>query len=179
MDAPQSQDEVGPVVDALRRIDPLLDVIWNPKARMVERGAYSVLGKATAPKYVGRWQVIRYDTPHTDSRRNYCLICTITRPEVRDGITCLVDNGEYMPVGSWLVDFMQSADAANTRACEALRARLWAQDDALDSANDTADAAMATDALDRVHFDANYAGGVGNWMGRGAAFSPPLTSLSS
>lgn len=169
--APQSWDEVGPVVEALQRLDGLLDVIWNPKAKMLARGAYSALGILTPPSYAGRWQVIRYNTEHTNSRRDYALICTVTQPVVVDGIRCLQADGEYAPVGWWLVELMQSADASNVRAFTALRNKIWAQDDALDTQDDAADDAMARESLDHVHFKAIFAGGVGNWMGKGADFT--------
>jgi len=169
--APQSMDEVQPVIDALRRIDPLLDVIWNPNAKLLTRPFYSVTGQLTPGTYDGRWQVIRYNTAHTSAQRDYCLICTVTKPTEVGGILCLVDDGEYMHVGPWLVDLMRSADAANVRAFTEIRNKLWAQDDAIEHANDAAEEAAEREALDKVHFDAAYAGGVGNWQGTGAAFT--------
>lgn len=172
MNAPQSVDEIGPVVAALKGIDHLLDIIWNPKAFMIERGSYSVLGHVTPPKYAGRWQVIRYETPNLSVRRDYCVICTVTEPVEHRGILCLQEEGPYMPIGWWLVDFMQRADSANTKAMERLRAQLWAEEELLEHATDCAHEGMAIEALDHVHFDANYAGGVGNWQGKGADFTP-------
>lgn len=172
MQAPQSRDEVEPVIRALQRMDGLLDVIWNPQAKMTSRGAYSVTGKLTPPTYEGRWQVIRYQTEHTNSRRDYALICTVTAPIDVDGIRCLQADGPYAPVGEWLVALMQSADAANVRTFTALRERLWAQDEKIEHEHDAAEEAMALESLDHVHFKGVYAGGVGNWMGRGANFTP-------
>ena len=171
--APQGDNEIAPVLSALRLIDPLLSVIWNPKAVMVGKGSYTALGVATPPAYDGRWQVIRYDTHHWSPTRDYCLICTVTETIVVDGIRCLVAGGKYAPVGPWLVEFMQAADAQNVRTMTALRKKLWAQDDALDNADESESDAMFIDALDKTHFDAAYAGGVGNWQGKGMDFTPP------
>lgn len=172
MDAPQSKGEVEPVVRALKGMDHLLDLIWNPKAFMLERGSYSVLGQLIPPTYAGRWQVIRYDTPNLSPTRDYCVLCTVTQPVTHNGVVCLTEEGPYAPVGEWLVRYMQAADAANVRAATAMRARLWAAEEAIEHRHDAADDAMAAESLDHVHFHANYAGGVGNWQGKGAAFSP-------
>jgi hypothetical protein len=163
------------VVEALQRIDHLLDIIWQPKAFIVERGMYSVFGTLTPHTYAGRWQVIRYDTAtlHPDrllNGRSYCVICTVTTLAEHNGVPCLQQNGGYMPIGWWLVDFMQAADAANVQAIARLRARLSADEDRIEHAAD--DDAGDREALDRVHFDAVFAGGVGNWQGKGADFTP-------
>lgn len=173
MDAPQSWEEVGPVVRALQGMDGLLDIRWNPCAFVLDKGAYSVTGKLTPPTYAGRWEVIRYQTAsRLHAEREYTVICTVTKPQEFGGVLCLVARGEYMPIGEWLVDFMRSADAANVRHMTELRTKLWAHDEVLDHARDSAEEAMAREALDRVHFDAVYAGGVGNWQGKGTDFTP-------
>ena len=176
MDAPQSMDEVRPVVEALQQLDGLLDIRWNPKAFQLEPGSYSEFGKLTPPTYAGRWEVIRYQTPNLSDARDYCVLCTVTEPKDFDGILCLVDRGPYMPVGSWLVEYMRSADAANVRHMTDLRNKLWAQDDAFQHADDAAAEAMDREALDRVHFGAVFAGGVGNYQGRGFDAAPSLPS---
>lgn len=172
MEAPQSQDEVGPVVAALKSIDHLLDIIWQPKAFMTARGSYSVTGTMTPPTYAGRWQVIRYETPNLSAKRDYCVICTVTEPVIHNGVRCLTEEGPYAPIGFWLVDFMHAADSANTKAMEAMRAALWSAEESIEHQHDAAEDAMAMESLDHVHFHANYAGGVGNWQGKGADFTP-------
>lgn len=178
MHQPQSQDEVEPVVRALQGIDHLLDVVWNPKAQMIAPGAYSALGVATPPSYDGRWQVIRYDTHNwhnerTINGRQYCVIVTVTETYDADGIRCMVKNGAYAPIGPWLIDYMHAADAQNVKAMTAIREKLWGQDDALEAADDAESDAMFRDALDKTHFDAVHAGGVGNWQGKGMDFTQP------
>lgn len=171
---PQSDDEIQPVIEALRRLDPLLSVRWNPKAVLLTTGSYTALGKATDPTYDGRWEVIRFETA-TKMRddRDWALICTVTAPVEYGGTRCMVDVGAYAPIGAWLVEFMHAADAANAKAFAALRDRIHAEDDRRELAKDSFDDAAGRNALDRVHFDAVYAGGVGNWMGRGADFGSP------
>lgn len=174
--APQSLDEIEPVVSVLRGMDHLLSIIWEPKGKKISTGSYSVLGVASPPVYEGRWQVIRYDTANnhetrTHNGRQYCVICTVTQPERVDGILCLTAKGEYAPIGPWLIEVMQAADAANVRMATELRKKLWAQDDALETAGDCDEDAMFREALDKTHFSANYAGGVGNWQGKGMDFT--------
>lgn len=176
MTQPQSQEEIGPVVHALQGMDHLLDLVWEPKAVMVAKGSYSPLGQLVPPRYEGRWQVIRYDTHnwHEDRRHNgrqYCVICTVTETIDADGIRCMVKDGAYAPIGPWLVDFMHMADAANMKAMSAIRAKLWGQEDAAELAGESDSDAMFTEALDKTHFNAVYAGGVGNWQGKGMDFS--------
>lgn len=175
---PQSDSEVLPVVEALRRLDPLLDVRWNPKKHVLVPGSYSVLGERIDPVYDGRWEVIRYQSASQLHReRDYAVIVTVSALIDVDGIPCMIDKGPYAPLGEWLVRYMQAADAANVQAFTAIRNKLWAQDDALEHAKDAEGEAKDRDALDRVHFDAVYAGGVGNWHGKGADFSAsPLST---
>lgn len=177
--APQSDSEVRPVVDALQRMDALLDVRWNPEAVMLAKGSYSELGKLIPPTYDGRWQIIRYDSANTGHAgvhegRGYTVICTITEPTIDDhgviAMAALREGGAYAPLGEWVVTMMQQADAANVRQFEAIRRHLWAENDRAEDARDRLDEAAAIEALDHNHFQANYAGGVGNWQGKGADF---------
>lgn len=177
--APQSDDEIRPIVAALREMDPLLDVRWNPKARVIEKGRYTVLGKRIDPIYEGLWMVIRYDDPrqghtgfHPDA--GFTRICWVTEPVRKDGVLAMIayrDGGQYAPVGEWLLEVMRSADARNVETFRKIREKLWAQNDAVELAAEKIDEAMAREGLDHAHFVANYTGGVGNWQGRGADFA--------
>lgn len=113
------------MIEALKRLDHLLDVIWDPKAKMVARGSYDVLGGRLDPVYDGRWKIIRFDTPNLDDRRNYAVITTVTeRVPVAPGhkaMTMQVD-GAYAPIGMWLVEFMETWDRAQTAWVDAMAA---------------------------------------------------------
>ena len=139
---------------------------------MVEKGTYSALGIATPPTYDGRWEVIRYQTAtNCHEGRDYTLITTVTAFREMAGQRVMVADGPYASVGSWLVEYMRAADAANTERFEQIRDRLWRETDRLDTDTDAANEASARDALDKVHFDAVFAGGVGNWS-PGFSFTP-------
>jgi hypothetical protein len=170
--APQSKEEIRPIIESIQTIDRLLDIIWNPQAVLLEKGRYSEIGKLIPPIYDGRWQVIRHQTENFHPERgDYAVICTLTTPERHDGILCLTHDGPYAPVGEWVIELMRSADAQNVRQFEAIRNKLWRQHDLMEEREADINEAEAREGLDRVHFDANYAGGVGNWQGKGADFA--------
>lgn len=174
--APQSDEEIRPIVEGLKQLDQLLDVRWNPEAIIVAKGSYSALGKRVNPVYDGRWDVIRYDSPthghagvHPD--RGFTVICTVTEPKRENGILFMVplrEGGRYAPLGDWLLEFMRQSDAQNVNAFTALRQKLWAESDRAERAEDAINEGAVREALDHNHFHANYAGGVGNWQGKGA-----------
>lgn len=177
---PQSQEEVGRIVRELRLMDPLLDILWNPKAILVEKGSYTETGKLIPPIFDGRWEVIRHQTENMHPERgDYAVICQLSQPARQDGLLYITKDGPYAPVGEWVLELMRSADAANVARFKAIRDKLWAQHDKLESDADKINESEAREGLDRVHFDANYAGGVGNWQGKGADFAAmaPSTPL--
>jgi hypothetical protein len=113
--APQSDAEVRPVVEALQRLDPLLDIQWQPKAILVRRGSYSVHGTRVDPEYDGRWEVIRWDTSVSlHKERTWTRITLVTQLDLTGKYPQMVCDGPYMPIGPWLVSFMQLWDAAQS-----------------------------------------------------------------
>lgn len=171
---PQSDRDIKPIIDTLREMDPLLNVRWNPEAILLEKGFYTGSGQLVPPVYEGRWQVIR-DLPRGEESHDgkpYLVIVTVTQP-ARDpqyGHLLMVKDGAYAPVGQWLIEYMRAADAANVRAFTELRERMWKQHDQIEERAAQIDEGEAREGLDRVHFKANYAGGQGNWSGKGADF---------
>lgn len=167
------------MIDALRRLDPLLDIIWNPKARLVKPGWYNAeAGKRHDPEYDGRWNVIRWDTPGLHAGRQYVVICEVTEP-VRAGknrILMMQDGGAYAPVGEWLVEFMQTWDAAQ-RAFAARMDEAWQEHEktdtlALEGAIKDRDAHL--EAAERVY--AKAAGPY--WMGGAQGKAHPVTEAT-
>ena len=165
MDAPQSRDEVEPVERALRQLDARLAIQWEPKAVMTARGSYDVMGKATAPRYDGRWKiVVRGDPNRTAMWREDSLVTYVTTPVTvgsgTDAIQAMQADGPYAPVGWWVVDLMQSWDRANREAVNRFSALMNAD-------NDRQDAKVLEDAqageaqvLDRMFFEGTMRGGV-------------------
>ncbi|MDB4876459.1 MAG: hypothetical protein JWM41_2905 [Gemmatimonadetes bacterium] len=174
--APQSDDEIRPIVDELRLLDARLDVRWNPTKIVTQPGRYTELGKLIPPKYDGRWEVILYDSPDRGHagfhpERGYTVLGTITEYDRQGGVLCWVSGGAYAPIDARLLEVMRSADAQNVEQYRKVRERLWAAHDQTDVDADKLDEGMAREGLDRNHFAANYAGGVGNWQGHGADFA--------
>lgn len=116
MDQPQSDDEVALVERQLRSLDQGLSIRWNPRARVVRTGRYDGYGQLIPPAYEGRWEVWRHALTGEDQR-----IWTVTEQGSRDG--------EYRPIDQRLVDDMRRWDAANVRAFQELRTRLWCEHD--------------------------------------------------
>lgn len=176
---PQSDADLRPIVDGLKALDPLLDLRWDPEAVVVDRGSYSVMGKRIDPTYDGRWQIIRHDSVNTGHGgfhpdRGYTVICHLTEWTRDNGVIRMValrDGGAYVPVGEWVLEMMHQSDAENVRTMEEIRRRVWAENDRLDRAADRINESAVIDALDHNHFQANFAGGVGNWQGKGADFA--------
>ncbi len=176
MDAPQSTEELAPIVAAIRAIDPLLDIRWNPRAVVVAYGSYDAEGNVKPAVYDGRWQIIRYEsatTLHPDrGERSYTVLTNVTEQSTHGGIPCMLYEGPYAPVDWRVVDFLQNADAANVQAFRERQRRLAVADMAVTAGEDAIDEDGALAMLDRQHFNNNYRGGVGNWQGRGADFAP-------
>lgn len=170
MHAPQSDDEVRPVVEALRRLDPLLDIIWNPKAVLTKHGAYSVLGHATAPEYDGRWEIIRYDPSaslHDDRVHNgrpYVRIIRVTALAsggIADKYPVMIADGAYAPIGFYLVGYMALWDRAQQHFIGAMDA-LWAEHERVDELRHADSQAAHQQALEKVYREH---GGGAYWMG--------------
>ncbi len=172
---PQSDDEIKPVVEALRRLDPLLDVIWNPKARILAPGHYTSLGQRTDPTYEGLFQVVRYNTPGLHDR-NYVVLANVTKPTrfgKRNVLMMERDSG-YAPVGEWLVEYMQTWDAAQRHLADSLQS--------VDEENEKRQSAAAEidgggahqEALEKVYHKA--AGSY--WMGGAQGKAHPVTEAT-
>lgn len=169
--APQSDAEVRPVVEALQRLDPLLDIQWQPKAILVRRGSYSVHGTRVDPEYDGRWEVIRWDTSVSlHKERTWTRITLVTQLDLTGKYPQMVCDGPYMPIGPWLVSFMQLWDAAQSAFAHQMDV-VWREHEAVDAI--TNDRAAHQEALEKVYRD--HAGLY--WMGgaRGKA-SPALVA---
>lgn len=176
MQQPQSQEEIQFYIDELRRLDPLLDIVWDPRARIVQPGAYTAMGKRIDPTYDGRWAMIRYDSAELghagfNPERGWTLIVHVETYTRIDGVLAIMRDSDYEPVDGRVLELMRSGDSHNVQQFGAIRKKLWAQSDAIDAAENRIDEAMAREGLDRVHFKANYTGGVGNWQGKGANFA--------
>jgi hypothetical protein len=158
---PQSDEEIREVVEGLRLLDPLLDVIWNARAKMISRGGYSVLGERTDAEYEGRWQVIRYQTAtklHDD--RDYTVILTVAECDRSGKYPIMKDDGAYAPLGQWLVDYMKLWDAAQ-RAFNDAMDHQWREHEKIDAL--THDRAEHQEALEKVYRESPN--GSEYWMG--------------
>lgn len=149
--APQSDDEIRPIIEALRRRDGLLDIVWNPKAICTTRGRYDGLGRPVAAEYDGRWEVIRYSTAAAlRVDRDYTSITLVTEVVMDGTIPVMVSEGAYAPIGWWLVDYMALWDRAQDAAQEAM-ARLWAEHDAIDELRHEESRAAHQEGLEKVY----------------------------
>jgi hypothetical protein len=158
---PQSDEEIRPVVEALRRLDPLLDILWNPKAIQVAPPGFNAFGVANvAAKYDGRWDVVRYDTP-TALREGatHVVITHVTELDRSTAIPVMRAEGAYAPVGMWLVDYMQLWDRAQGRFAEEMLGRLWVDHEkasVIDAANESAANQEALEKIYSEHGDAYW-----------------------
>jgi hypothetical protein len=167
VDQPQSAFDIQPVVEALRRLDHRLDVRWNPAALIVRHGAIDANGKTIPPSYDGRWEVVIYETDMSVHGREFAVVY-----QVRG------EHEEYKPIGMWLVEFMQRWDAAQSDFRENMD-QMWAENDALESANDAVEDGAIREAVDRGHFAAYARGGKGTWQGQGADFAAMAAKVTS
>jgi hypothetical protein len=153
MDAPQGPDEVRPVVEQLRLLDPRLDVLWNPRCVLVTAGGYDALGRLIAPVYDGRWQVILHDRAlQTATWRDHVLVCTVTAPaaDAPPGVHALTHDGPYAPLGEWLVEHLRAIDQANAANVARISAALDAAAARQDRARDDATAEAVGEACRRA-----------------------------
>lgn len=152
--APQQDDEVRPVVEALRRLDPLLDIVWNPKAVMTKRGSYDVLGGRVDPEYDGRWEIVRYDTSAAlREDRTSVRICRVTELAtggIADKYPVMVADGAYAPVGMYLVAYMAVWDRAQQHWINAME-QFWEEHEKVDRLNHADSQAAHQEALHKVY----------------------------
>lgn len=175
MDAPQSDAEVRPVVDALQRIDPRLDVLWDPRAVIERRGGYDPLGKILEPTYGGRWKVILHDrAAKLADWREYTLICVVT-PRATDappGVHALVHDGPYAPLGEWLVEYIRAVDRANGSRVRAISDAIDAAVARQHAADDAAHADAVREAADFQYDEGTREGSVAQYHPVGIDLSP-------
>lgn len=163
---PQSDDEVNEVVEALRRLDPLLDVIWNPKARISKPAQYSVLGHRVDAEYEALWQVIRYQTAtKLHDERDYTVILSVTELDRSGRYPIMKADGPYMPVGPWLVEYMQLWDAAQRAFADAMDQQ-WREHEKIDAL--THDQAAHQEAAEKVYREHGSEYWMGGAQGRGS-----------
>jgi hypothetical protein len=179
VDAPQSDVEVRPVVDALRRIDSRLDVIWNPRAFIETPGEYDATGKLVAPVYAGRWQVILHDrSAKTAEWRDYTLVCTVTAPaaDAPRGVHALTHEGPYAPVGPWLVEHIEAIDRANAANLEKIKAAIDADWERQLARRAAAHEDATREALGRQYDDGTREAGVAQFHPVGIDLRSPVTT---
>jgi len=169
---PQSDREIRQFVARMRETlnDDKLDIIWNPTFRLVAGGTYTATGELVPPVHEGRWQVTRrIGAGEGRDGKDDIVLCTVRAYTLMAGILAFEadEDAGYAPVDERLLVLLRSADSANVRQFEELRKRIWAADDAIDAAGDRINEGEAIAGLDHAHFKTNYAGGVGNWKGRG------------
>ena len=168
--APQSDEELRPYLEALQREDARLSFRWSPQHVCTTKGTYSALGVATPGTYEGRWTVIMYDVPgvnaHRDEHgREYTVLCVVAGFERQDGVLYGLVDGPYTPIDDRIVELIRSGGFASVRE------KVQRQNEASMAARDgIGDDSSLRAAIDKVHFDGNYRGGVGNWQGKGADF---------
>lgn len=173
--APQSREELERFVAELRRtVDPRMDIWWQPRAVVLERGGFDVMGNPRPTKWDGRWEVITENPEgRTASWRDYTHVCYVTEP-VRIGpdLEAMQDNGPYAPVGDWLVAYLQQANWWNMARAGMLADVLEKANAAEDARELGEDQGAMEDAAHRTLFRDNHEGGRSVWFGQGAEFKP-------
>ncbi len=161
MDAPQSGDDVRLVVEEMQVLDPQLDVRWNNRARVTKRGGYDAEGKIINPEYQGLWEIIHYDTSvKTANWRPYTRICFVTtQVRVAADLLAMPQDGEYAPLGMWVVEFLKQADKHNQEEARRLQARLDRMNEAADERAMRGDDGALEEAAGRQYFEGTKAGG--------------------
>lgn len=156
MQAPQSDADLQPVIQALRRLDHRLDVRWNPRAKIVERGRIDAYGKVSQPRHDGRWEV---GIVEGDNR--WLVIYQIRSDDGSEA---------YKPVGLWLVEFMQKWDSHQAHFRSVVD-QAWKEHDDVDTRAETIDDAAVRETVEVGHFAAYAEGGRATWKGQGADFT--------
>lgn len=135
---PQSDIEVEPVRAAIRGLDPLLDIVWNPQAKQFNHGRFDAWGVPLPPTYSGRWQVVRYATYERD------------RPAVIYTLGADDPGEPYRDVGPWLVSFLQKWDRAQAHAAEEME-RAWREHERAEESLGVMDEGLAEEALEKLY----------------------------
>lgn len=158
---PQGDDEVRPVEAKLRELDPGLCIRWNPTARDHRVTRWDVMGKKVFEGgYQGRWQVGKPNLDQSDPER-FVVIYTLEFDGEREG--------EYRPVGDWLVDFFRKWDSANASYREEWE-KEWAHHDAVVArAEKWQDEPAALEGLDKMYLKMRERHT--HYPGRGADFN--------
>lgn len=161
MDAPQSGEDVSRVVEELQLLDPLLDVRWEPRAVLEKYGGYDAMGKLIAPIYRGLWEVIHHSTAvKTAEWREWTRVCFVTKPvRIAAGLDAMPDDGEYAPLGPWLVEFLRQADQHNLEAARRRSEQLDAMNERLDQQRMGLDDAAIEELCGRQYHEGTKAGG--------------------
>ena len=161
MDAPQSGEDVEAVVRDLKTLDHRFDVRWEPKAVMTKRGRYDTMGKVIHPEYRGLWEIILKDKAFSTAEwRGWTRVCFVTKPvDVAPGLTAMVQDGEYAPLGPWVVEYLRQADKANQAEARRRQERLDALNDAADERAMRAGEDGEREALERQYHAGTKAGG--------------------
>lgn len=161
---PQTAEEIRPFVEALKRLDGWVDVLWEPKARIVKRPGFDASGRRTgSEEYEGRWRVIRYNTDRLHLDREYTVIVEVTE---FDGTTLnlMKHQGKYEPMSWKVVEYMQRFDAAQARFAEEMD-KVWLEHEQAESLDSLIkDSAAHQEAAEKVYREH---GGGEYWMGRG------------
>lgn len=175
--APQSREDIQPIIDAIQRLDPLLDIRWDAEARTLRRARYDQLrGKWTSAEYDGRWQVIRHDiSTAMRPERGFTVIVEITQPEWKDSprlgrYPVPIANGPYAAVDWWLVDYLTLFDRAQAHFAIAMEEQ-WKEHYAAEQVAD--EAAAHREAAEKVY--RAHAGEY--WAGRGFGKGKRSTDL--
>jgi hypothetical protein len=149
---PQGEEEVGPVREALRLLDQLLDVRWNATAFVEKYGAFDSLGHPSQPQYAGRWQVIRFNTDRLHLERDFAVIMTVTLidpPNSTRKYPIMNDRGAYMPLDWRIVEYVQLCDRANCAVADERMKELWNEHDQAEAIQH--DRSANQEALEKVY----------------------------
>lgn len=166
---PQSEEEIAPVRDALRLLDPLLDLRWNAQAFVARYAGFDAKGNPSQPKYEGRWEVVRFDTDRLHQERDFAVICTVAEIDRTRGYPIMLDKGPYAPIGFWLVEYMQLWDRAQGRFAEEMMKRAWADHERAGEPDDMR--AENQEALEKVY----RTHGGEYWVGGAQGKADPIT----
>lgn len=162
-DAPQSGEDVAAVVRELQLLDHRLNVRWEPRAVMAERGGYTATGGILHPVYRGLWEVILDDKSFgTAEWRSWTRICFVTKPvDIAPGLQAMAQDGAYAPLGAWLVQFLRQADQHNRDEARRLQQRLDRLNERYERAvMDAGDDATEEAASQQFHAGTKAGGGV-------------------
>lgn len=158
---PQGDDEVRPVEAKLRALDPGLCIRWNPTARHRRTAYHDVMGKLIVDeKNEGRFQVVKRSLDENDPEREV-VIYTVEFDGEREG--------EYRPVGDWLVDFFRKWDSANAHYREEWEKEWAHHDQVAATARDWQDEPAALEGLDKMYLKMRERHT--HYPGRGADFN--------